>query len=203
MKQVLFSNQTRSIIEGLLFITNEPLSIENLVELTAIEEAEVIELLEDIKETFAKDVHGVTVIEAANGYMLATKPIVKPYIEKLYKPQMSHLSSAGLETLAIIAYKQPITRGEIEMLRGVKTDKILQTLLSKELIEEQGRKDSPGRPILYGTTKQFLRYFGLNNVKDLPSPPLLTEEVLALSGEESIVLVEEAAEDPSDFADEK
>ena len=178
MKSVLFSNQTRSIIEGLLFITNEPLSIETLAELTAIQEDEIMDLLADIKATFEAEAHGITVIEAANGYMLATKPLVKPYIEKLYKPQMSTLSSAGLETLAIIAYRQPITRSEIELLRGVKADKILQTLLGKGLIEEQGRKDSPGRPILYGTTKQFLQYFGLNALADLPAQPALSDEAL-------------------------
>lgn len=180
---MLFSNQTRSIIEGLLFITNEPLSIETLAELTAVQENEIIDLLADIKADLEQEAHGITVIEAANGYMLATKPLVKPYIEKLYKPQMTTLSSAGLETLAIIAYRQPITRGEIELLRGVKADKILQTLLSKGLIEEQGRKDSPGRPILYGTTKQFLQYFGLNNLADLPDQPALAEEELRASTE--------------------
>ena len=178
MKSVLFSNQTRSIIEGLLFITNEPLSIETLAELTAIQEDEIIDHLADNKAAFEEEAHGITIIEAANGYMLATKPHVKPYIEKLYKPQMSTLSSAGLETLAIIAYRQPITRSEIELLRGVKADKILQTLLAKGLIEEQGRKDSPGRPILYGTTKQFLQYFGLNALADLPAQPVLSDETL-------------------------
>lgn len=181
---MLFSNQTRSIIEGLLFITNEPLSIETLAELTAVQEDEIIDLLADIKMDLEQEAHGITIIEAAGGYMLATKPLVKPYIEKLYKPQMTNLSSAGLETLAIIAYRQPITRGEIELLRGVKADKILQTLLSKDLIEEQGRKDSPGRPILYGTTKQFLQYFGLNTLADLPAQPALAEEELLLAAEQ-------------------
>lgn len=180
---MLFSNQTRSIIEGLLFITNEPLSIETLAELTAVQEDEIIDLLADIRTDLEQEAHGITVIEAAGGYMLATKPLIKPYIEKLYKPQMTTLSSAGLETLAIIAYRQPITRGEIEILRGVKADKILQTLLSKGLIEEQGRKDSPGRPILYGTTKQFLQYFGLNTLADLPAQPTLAEEELLPSVE--------------------
>ena len=181
---MLFSNQTRSIIEGLLFITNEPLSIETLAELTAVQEDEIIDLLADIKMDLEQEAHGITIIEAAGGYMLATKPLVKPYIEKLYKPQMTNLSSAGLETLAIIAYRQPITRGEIELLRGVKADKILQTLLSKDLIEEQGRKDSPGRPILYGTTKQFLQYFGLNTLADLPAQPALAEEEFLLAAEQ-------------------
>ena len=117
---MLFSNQTRSIVEGLLFITNEPLSVQTLSELVGVETGEIVELIADIRQAFEQDFHGITVIEAANGYMLATKPPVKPYIEQLYKPQMSSLSAAGLETLAIIAYRQPITRGEIELLRGVK-----------------------------------------------------------------------------------
>ena len=109
-------------------------------------------------------------------------------MEKLYKPQLQNLSSAGLETLAIIAYKQPITRGEIELLRGVKVDKIMQNLTAKQLIEEQGRKDAPGRPILYGTTKQFLQYFGLNSLSDLPQvedlPQNFSTEELLLADEE-------------------
>lgn len=173
---MLFSNQVRSIVEGLLFITNEPLSVRALADITAVQEDEIIDLLADIRTELAAEYHGITMIEAANGYMLATKPLLKPYIEHLYKPQMSHLSAAGLETLAIIAYRQPITRGEIELLRGVKADKILQTLLGKNLIEEQGRKDTPGRPILYGTTKQFLQYFGLNAIEDLPKQNLIVSE---------------------------
>lgn len=165
---MLFSQEIKAAIEGLLFITNEPLSIKEISELVEVECDEVKELLAEIKADFAQAEHGITVLEAAGGYMLATKASLKTIIEKLYKPQLSTLSMAALETLAIIAYKQPITRGEIELLRGVKVDKIIHALTEKSLIEEQGRKDSPGRPILYGTTKEFLCYFGLNGLADLP-----------------------------------
>lgn len=169
---MLFTNKMRAIIESLLFISNEPLSIKALAEIVGLEACDVLELVLEIKENLDQEIHGMTVLEVAGGYILATKAEYKPYIEKLYKPQLSTLSSAALETLAIIAYKQPITRGDIELLRGVKVEKIIQTLLSKGLIEEQGRKDSPGRPIIYGTTKQFLQYFGINDLSDLPKSEL-------------------------------
>jgi len=110
-----------------------------------------------------------------------------PYVEKLYRPQMNNLSMAALETLAIVAYKQPVTRGEIELIRGVKADKIIQNLIGKELIEEQGRKDAPGRPILYGTTRKFLQYFNIEHLEDLPTNALLNldrQEAESLVAEE-------------------
>jgi segregation and condensation protein B len=104
---------------------------------------------------------------------MAIKQDYLPYVEKLYRPQMSTLSMAALETLAIIAYKQPVTRGEVELIRGVKADKIVQNLIGKELIEEKGRKDAPGRPILYGTTRKFLQYFNIESLDQLPENKLL------------------------------
>jgi segregation and condensation protein B len=104
---------------------------------------------------------------------MAIKQDYLPYVEKLYRPQMSTLSMAALETLAIIAYKQPVTRGEVELIRGVKADKIVQNLIAKELIEEKGRKDAPGRPILYGTTRKFLQYFNIESLDQLPENKLL------------------------------
>ena len=105
----------------------------------------------------------------------------------MYRPQMNNLSLAALETLAIVAYKQPVTRGEIELIRGVKADKIIQNLIGKELIEEQGRKDAPGRPILYGTTRRFLQYFNIESLAELPTNALLNlnpDEAESLVAEE-------------------
>jgi segregation and condensation protein B len=112
------------------------------------------------------------VIKLGDGYIMAIKQDYLPYVEKLYRPQISTLSMAALETLAIIAYKQPVTRGEVELIRGVKSDKIIQNLHMRELIEEQGRKDSPGRPILYGTTRKFLQYFNIESLDELPTSGL-------------------------------
>lgn len=185
---MLFSEETKAAIESLLFITNEPLALEQLAQLTDIELDEAAELVTELCEEYDRQSHGIFIKEAAGGYMMATKTTCGSYVEKLYKPHLQNLSSAGLETLAIIAYKQPITRGEIELLRGVKVDKIMQNLTTKQLIEEQGRKDAPGRPILYGTTKQFLQYFGLNSLSDLPQaedlPQNFSTEELLLADEE-------------------
>ena len=118
---------------------------------------------------------------------MAIKQAYLPYVEKLYRPQMNNLSMAALETLAIVAYKQPVTRGEIELIRGVKADKIIQNLIGKELIEEQGRKDAPGRPILYGTTRRFLQYFNIESLAELPTNALLNlnpDEAESLVAEE-------------------
>ncbi|MBQ2448680.1 MAG: SMC-Scp complex subunit ScpB, partial [Peptococcaceae bacterium] len=116
---------------------------------------------------------GIGVMKLGDGYIMAIKQDYLPYVEKLYRPQMSTLSMAALETLAIIAYKQPVTRGEVELIRGVKADKIVQNLIAKELIEEKGRKDAPGRPILYGTTRKFLQYFNIESLDQLPENKLL------------------------------
>jgi segregation and condensation protein B len=117
------------------------------------------------------------VVQLAGTYQLATKKEHAPYLKKMVEsPTTNHLSQAALETLAIISYKQPITRIEIEEIRGVKTERPIQTLLSKALIKEVGRVDGPGRAYLYGTTKEFLDYFGLRNIDELPPLPEKVEE---------------------------
>ncbi|MBQ5669038.1 MAG: SMC-Scp complex subunit ScpB, partial [Peptococcaceae bacterium] len=123
-------------------------------------------------DDYSDDSKGIGVIKLGDGYIMAIKQDYLPYVEKLYRPQISTLSMAALETLAIIAYKQPVARGEVELIRGVKSDKIIQNLHMRELIEEQGRKDSPGRPILYGTTRKFLQYFNIESLDELPTSGL-------------------------------
>ena len=120
---------------------------------------------------------GIMIVQLAETYQLVTKKEYSPYLKKLVEsPNNTALSQAALETLAIIAYKQPITRIEIEEIRGVKTDRPLQTLTAKALIKEVGRAEGPGRAYLYGTTKEFLDYFGLRNIKELPPLPEKVEE---------------------------
>lgn len=138
-------------------------------------------------EDYSDASKGIGVIKLGDGYIMAIKQAYLPYVEKLYRPQMNNLSMAALETLAIVAYKQPVTRGEIELIRGVKADKIIQNLIGKELIEEQGRKDAPGRPILYGTTRRFLQYFNIESLAELPTIALLNlnpDEAESLVAEE-------------------
>jgi segregation and condensation protein B len=129
----------------------------------------VYELIEAMKADFAKDERGIQLVEVAGAYQFATKPELAPYLERMAQsPSRASLSQAALETLSIVAYRQPVTRVEIEEIRGVNSDRALNTLLSKELIMEVGRSEAVGRPILYGTTPSFLQYFGLKGLEDLP-----------------------------------
>jgi len=162
----------KATIEALIFASSEPITSKTIAEIIAIDEHTVRQIIADLIEDYRKSKRGIQIIEAGNGYQYGTHPECAVYIEKLQKiPRNVGLSQAAIETLAIIAYKQPITKAEIESLRGVSVESPLGTLLEKNLIEEAGRKDAPGRPILYRTSKKFLRYFGLNSLEDLPRIP--------------------------------
>lgn len=160
----------KSIIEGLLFMAgDEGLTMKQLSEITEQHQKVVMEALNDLRDDLERSKRGIQIVAMAGMYQLATLPEHAPYFERLaYSPSRSLLSQAALETLSIIAYRQPITRVEIEEIRGVKSDRAIQTLTNKDLIEEVGRAEAIGRPILYGTTKSFLDYFGLSDMKQLP-----------------------------------
>ncbi|WP_334071634.1 MULTISPECIES: SMC-Scp complex subunit ScpB [Paenibacillus] len=162
--------ELKSIIEGLLFLAGEEgISPKQLAEVTDQRQDLIIEALQDMKSSFERQDRGLQIVQIAGNYQLATLPQHAPYFEKLaYSPSRSTLSQAALETLSIIAYRQPITRIEVEEIRGVKSERAIHTLVNKDLIEEVGRADAIGRPILYGTTKAFLDYFGLASLQDLP-----------------------------------
>jgi segregation and condensation protein B len=167
-------DKLKGVIEGLLFISgDEGIDAKQISEIIEVPEETVVDLIEDMKADFRRSGRGIQIVEVAKAYQLTTLPEHVPYFEKLAtSPNQSSLSQAALETLAIIAYKQPITRSEIEEIRGVKCEKALNTLLSKQLIREAGRAESVGRPILYATTKEFLEHFGLRQLSDLPEPPV-------------------------------
>ena len=178
------NNETQAIIESLLFAAgDEGLNITQLVNVLTLNENAVTAHLTAMKEIYLKDEsRGIHIVELAGTFQFATKRDLAPYIKQLVdSPSNSTLSQAGLETLAIIAYRQPITRIAIEDVRGVKTDRPLQTLLSKGLIKEKGRAEGAGRAILYGTTDEFLDYFGLKDLSQLPSLP---DDVHELEGDE-------------------
>lgn len=160
----------KSILEGLIFVSgDEGIDAKQLADILEVEKKTVMALVEDMKAEFKREQRGVQIIEVAGSYQMTTLQDHAPYFEKLAtSPTHSTLSQAALETLAIIAYRQPITRAEIEEIRGVKSDKAITTLIKKSLIQETGRLDGAGRPIIYGTTKEFLDYFGLNCLEDLP-----------------------------------
>ncbi|SDG21854.1 condensin subunit ScpB [Fontibacillus panacisegetis] len=160
----------KSIIEGLLFLAGEEgISVKQLVEVTEQRQDLILDALQDMKNSFEREGRGLQIVQIAGSYQLTTLPQHAPYFEKLaYSPTRSSLSQAALETLSIVAYRQPITRIEVEEIRGVKSERAIHTLVNKDLIEEVGRAEAIGRPILYGTTKAFLDYFALASLKDLP-----------------------------------
>ncbi|MFS8651410.1 MAG: SMC-Scp complex subunit ScpB [Caldibacillus sp.] len=167
-----------SILESLLFAAgDEGLTLKEIAKIMEIEEFQARDILEDLKKEYARKERGITIVELAGTYQLATKKENSLYLKRLVEvPSHTNLSQAALETLTIIAYKQPITRAEIEDIRGVKSERPLQTLLARGLIREVDRLDGPGRAILYGTTKEFLDYFGLKDLNELPPLPEGTEE---------------------------
>lgn len=158
------------IIEALLFVSDEPLSLERIeAVLDGYSKAEVSRLLADLQEQYRQPDRGIFVSEVAGGYRLITKPEAAPWIQRLRGSKPARLSRAALETLALIAYKQPITKPEIVAVRGVMVDGVLKTLVERDLVRILGRKPEVGRPILYGTSRSFLEYFGFKDLSELPT----------------------------------
>ena len=160
----------KAVLEGLLFVVGEDgLTIDQIKEVLDIGDEEALELLKELREDYESDDRGIRINFLGNCFKLTTKEEHKDYYQKLIEnPITNKLSQAALETLAIIAYNEPITRVSIDNLRGVSTVQIIRKLLAKGLIKEGGRSDLPGRPILYETTNDFLDYFGLSKKEDLP-----------------------------------
>lgn len=182
-------NHVRGVIEAILFVNEKPVTLEQIRKvLDTVALAEIKRVVHEIKDEFEARNNGVNVVEIAGGYQMLTNPLFASYVRDFYKTKHKEkLSKPALETLAIVAYKQPVSRTDIETIRGVNSDGIVVNLIEKELIKIVGRKDVPGRPFLYGTTKQFLDYFGLKSLDDLPRleefPDLVPSEV-----DESLIL---------------
>lgn len=158
-----------SIIESLLFVSGEPLEIKQIASILECSVGFTKDLLSEMIKLYDIKNRGIKIININDNYSLVTKPENSDYIEKLLGTNSRQsLSQAALETLAIVAYKQPITRVDIDEIRGVKSDRAISNLVEKGLIKEGGRLDVPGRPILYGTTDEFLKYFGLQNIEQMP-----------------------------------
>ncbi|MDT3764259.1 SMC-Scp complex subunit ScpB [Priestia filamentosa] len=162
-----------SIIEALLFtVGDEKATLEQISAALELSLQETKECMEEFQTFYAQSERGMSVLEIAGGYQLATRKEYSEYIKRLISvPTHQSLSQAALETLAIIAYRQPITRLEVEDIRGVKTDRALQTLVAKALVKEVGRAEGAGRAILYGTTDDFLAHFGFKTLEELPPLP--------------------------------
>ena len=162
--------QAKGIIETLLFISTRPLTLERLREVfdREINRAAIKTILDELIAEYQG--RNLQLVEIGGRYQLCTRPEYSPWIKKFYQIEKStKLSQAALETLAIIAYKQPITRVEIEEIRGVESGGVLRTLLEKKLVKVLGRKNVPGKPLMYGSTWEFLQYFGLKDLSELPS----------------------------------
>jgi segregation and condensation protein B len=178
-ERIVEMNNLEGIIESLLFAAgDEGLTIKQISEVLEMDDIVAEDILSKLVSEYNENQkRGIMIVQLAETYQLVTKKEYSPFLKKLVEsPNNTALSQAALETLAIIAYKQPITRIEIEEIRGVKTDRPLQTLTAKALIKEMGRVEGPGRAYLYGTTKEFLDYFGLRNIKELPPLPEKLEE---------------------------
>lgn len=176
-----------SIIESLLFVSGEPLSLKEIHSILQCSSQYTKELLNSLSEEYESPKRGIKLININNNYQLVTKPQNSDYIQELLKTSTrQYLSQASLETLSIIAYKQPITRIDIDEIRGVKSDSAVQNLMEKGLIKERGRLEVPGRPILYVTTDDFLRQFGLDSINGLP--PL--ESLLSEEGNKEVAISE-------------
>lgn len=158
------------IIEAILFAKGEAVSLKNISYIIEKTEKETKEILKKLINIYDKEKKGIKIIEIDNTYQMCTNPEYFSYIKKIYNiPEKKVISQTVLETLAIIAYKQPITKAQIEYIRGVSCDHAINNLIKYELIEEKGRLDTPGKPILFGTTSYFLKYFGYSSLENIPS----------------------------------
>jgi segregation and condensation protein B len=162
--------EIKSILEALLFISGEPLNVDTLKQIIEIDKIRIEGLLRELADEYSLKNSGILIVEVAGGFQMVTNPAFAPWVKKLMATAIpTRLSHQSLETLSIIAYKQPITKAEIEAIRGVNSDGVIKTLLDRRLIKILGRKEAPGRPLMYGTTKEFLHCFGLKDLSELPT----------------------------------
>ena len=169
-------------IEAILFVAGEAVSIRDLAKALQTDEKELKEALREVGSEYDYEQRGFMLKRFGDKVQLATRPMYSEDVLRLLQPvQQQSLSQAAMETLAVVAYKQPVTRAEVEQIRGVKCDYSLQSLMMKGLIQEAGRKDTIGRPILYATTDTFLSHFGIQGLEDLPPLPAIENE----TGEET------------------
>ena len=201
--EAIDARELKAILEAVLFVSPEPVPVARLMSiLGTVSKAEVVQALGILTHDLDQDGRGIQLVQIAGGYRLVTKQEYGPWLKRMDKAKTAQkLSRSALESLAIIAYKQPLVRSEIEEIRGVETSGVLRTLCERKLVRIVGRKDVPGRPIMYGTTKSFLEHFGLQDLSQLP--PLRefkelgdSEQALLPIEDESLEVVE-TSETPS------
>jgi segregation and condensation protein B len=176
--------ELKRIVEALLFASPEPLSVDRIVALVpGVEKDDVARAAQELGEDYARDTRSFQLVEVGGGFQLTTKPDYAVWVDKLLETgARAKLSRAALETLAVVASKQPVLRSVVESIRGVSVDGVLRTLMERNLVRMVGRGEGPGRPLLFGTTKDFLLQFGINRLSDLPK----VEEIEELVGERLI-----------------
>jgi segregation and condensation protein B len=174
--------ELKRIVEALLFASPDPLSIGRIKSIVpGLENQHIIEAIDDLKKDYDRDCRSFQIVEIGGGFQLTSKPDYALWVGKLFETRAKQrLSKAALETLAVVAYKQPVLRSAIESIRGVNVDSVLRTLMERDLVRIVGRGEGPGRPLLFGTTRDFLMRFGLSRLSDLPK----MEEVEQLVGED-------------------
>jgi len=185
----LSPERVRTVIQGLLFVADRPLSVDQLWESTGIEREKIADALEKLAGIHREGVNGIVLHEVAGGWQLRTDPGSAEYVRRYLKVKPQRLTRAAVETLAIIAYRQPVTRPEVEDIRGVDSGAVIKALLERRLVKILGKKEEVGRPILYGTTKEFLEFFALRDLSSLPT----LREFQELSKEHEEIVEKETA----------
>ncbi len=183
----------KSAIESMMFVWGEPLGIKEMADIFNIDKKEVYDYCKELQEEYNNEGRGIVIREVNKSFQFVTKKENIDYIERLCTPvKHKKLSQSALEVLAIIAYKQPVTKGEIESVRGIRCDRVIDGLVKKGLVAEVGRSNSVGLPILYGTTDVFLKQFGFETLKEMPEiediEGVLTEDEQALTGMDDVYL---------------
>jgi segregation and condensation protein B len=185
--------QLKAVLEGLIFVSESPLTLDRMKEVLGINKRDLQRLLSEMMEEYRRSERGFHIVEVAEGFQFRTRPEHADWIKKLKRVKTTALSQPALETLAIVAYRQPVVRMDIEKIRGVDSGGVLHTLLEKKLIKIIGKKDVPGKPLVYGTSRKFMEVFGLKDLSQLPT--LKDLEGLGPPSAEGIMPLEGAVEE--------
>lgn len=162
-------HKQKALVESLLFVSSEPVTVSSISKAADIKDHDIRIIMGALMQEYIERMSGIMIVEVADGYQMVTNPDFSGYITKFKNINISNkLSQAALVTLSIIAYRQPLTKFELDQIRGVNSEGAIKSLIEKKLIKIMGKKETPGRPFLYGTTKAFLNYFGLKNIDELP-----------------------------------
>jgi segregation and condensation protein B len=199
-------DEQKRIVEALVLAAGEPLAAARIAQaVPGLSAARARELALELRAEYDRDERGFELVEVAGGFQLRTRPELGEFVQRLEDERPARLSRAALETLSVVAYRQPVTRAEIEQVRGVDCGPVLRSLLERHLLRIAGHRDVPGRPMLYGTTRRFLEVFGLSSLEDMPTLRALDDLVRAAEGAGSLAIdpaASEASAPPARAGDE-